>query len=276
MEQSKMLSLSNRIYTLLLHAYPAPFRREYGREMAQVFRDDVRGTLRESGTAALIGLWLLTLFDLVKTAITEHIWEVFHMSVEKLERWTGLAAGLGGALSLILTFSVSRPSWDEFVQAKYVIVAVLAIAMFMLWAIALAGLYRQLPAASHTGKKVTFAIVLFSLLLSVIGLLVLPLTPFGLTIILLGYFGLGLSVAGMGIIALRYGALGTWSFVPLLLAVLWLGFLVSYIQGFSSQDFLMDSPLELAFGLLLGISWILLGVALWTSTKEEAGPALLA
>ena len=30
---------SHRLYQLLLYAYPAAFRREYGREMAQLFRD---------------------------------------------------------------------------------------------------------------------------------------------------------------------------------------------------------------------------------------------
>lgn len=193
------------------------------------------------------------------------------MPVEKLERWTGLAAGLGGALFLILTYANSRPSWEEFVSASYVIVAVLAIAMILLWAIALAGLYRRLPAASHTGKKVTFALVIISLLLSAIGLLVLPLTPSGLTIILLGYFGLGLSVAGMGVIALRYRILGAWSFVPLLLAFVWLGFLVFYIE-----DFLLDSPLDLAFALVIGISWLLLGVALWQEQRAPRESGVLA
>ncbi len=33
------LALSVRIYSLLLYAYPAPFRREYGHPMAQLFKD---------------------------------------------------------------------------------------------------------------------------------------------------------------------------------------------------------------------------------------------
>jgi hypothetical protein len=104
MEQSKMLSLSHQIYNLLLRAYPDPFRREYGRYMAQLFRDDMRGTLQENGTTALIGLWLLTFIDLIKTAIAEHIWEVFHMPMEKLQRWTGPAAAIAGILWASLFF----------------------------------------------------------------------------------------------------------------------------------------------------------------------------
>ena len=42
---SQLLTLSGRIYNLLLLAYPARFRRVFGQEMAQVFRDDLRHTL---------------------------------------------------------------------------------------------------------------------------------------------------------------------------------------------------------------------------------------
>ena len=92
------LALSGRIYSLLLYAYPVPFRREYGRLMAQLFRDEARDTLQGSGTAGLIGLWFLTLYDLMKTAFAEHIWEVFHMPIEKLQRWSGPAAAIAGPL----------------------------------------------------------------------------------------------------------------------------------------------------------------------------------
>jgi hypothetical protein len=73
----------------------------------------------------------------------------------------------------------------------------------------------------------------------------------------------------MGIIALRYRAMGVWRFVPLLLAVAWLGFILSIIQGFT-----VDSPVQLAFLFLTGVCWLLLGIGLWTSAKQEAGPAL--
>jgi hypothetical protein len=66
---AKLLALSNRLYCLLLYLYPTPFRREYGTHMAQVFRDDVRGILQDSGILAVMGLWPLAFFDLLKTAV---------------------------------------------------------------------------------------------------------------------------------------------------------------------------------------------------------------
>jgi len=267
LDQSRILTVSGRLYSLLLMAYPTRFRRAYGREMAQVFRDDIRCTFQEGGPAGLIRLWFLVVLDLLKTAFVEHIWEVFHMPVEKLERWSGLAAALGGALFVFLTLSLTGSSWPA-----EVIAAVLLLAIYLLWAIALTGLYRRLPAASHPGNKVTFAIAGISLLLAGIGFLIMILTD-SEGIASMAYIGgnIGIipGIAGMGIIALRYRAMGVWRFVPLLLAVAWLGFILSIIQGFT-----VDSPVQLAFLFLPGVCWLLLGIGLWTSAKEEAGPVL--
>jgi hypothetical protein len=267
LDQSRILTFSGRLYSLLLMAYPTRFRRAYGREMAQVFRDDIRGTFQEGGPAGLIRLWFLVVLDLLKTAFAEHIWEVFHMPVEKLERWSGLAAALGGALLVFLTLSLTRSSWPA-----EVIATVLFLAMYLLWAIALGGLYRRLPAASHPGNKVTFAIAEIGLLLAVIGFLILRFTD-SEGIASMAYIGgnIGIipGIAGMGIIALRYRAMGVWRFVPLLLAVAWLGFILSIIQGFT-----MDSPVQLAFLFLTGVCWLLLGIGLWTSARDVPGPAL--
>ncbi len=259
---SKFSTLSNRIYCLLLYLYPSTFRREYGYHMAQLFRDDVRDTLQESGPFAVFGLWLLAFFDLLKTAIAEHIWEVFNMPIEKFERWTGLAAALGGALLIFATLAATQ----------FVILALIVVVMFLMWALALGGLYRRLPTVSHHGNKASFAISIISILLSVIGLLILFLTEVGLTLIGFGYFGLGLGIAGMGIIAFRHRVMGVWRFVPLLLAVVWLVFIIVYFI----QDFMMESPVAVALILLNGVCWLLLGIGLWTSAKDEAGPALQA
>lgn len=62
-----------RIYSFLLRAYPAQFRREYGPQMTQVFRDCYREQLRLGRHSALLRLWLQTLVDLMQTAPTEHI-----------------------------------------------------------------------------------------------------------------------------------------------------------------------------------------------------------
>ena len=66
-------SSSERVYRLFLYIYPARFRRAYGHQMAQTFRDCCRTARQQAGTKGLLDLWVHTLYDLVVTASTEQI-----------------------------------------------------------------------------------------------------------------------------------------------------------------------------------------------------------
>lgn len=66
-------SFSQRVYRILLLAYPAQFRREYGLQMAQVFRDSWRYQRRQETKFGLLHLWLQTLLDLIQTVPHEHL-----------------------------------------------------------------------------------------------------------------------------------------------------------------------------------------------------------
>ncbi len=84
-----ILVASDCIYRLLLRAYPANFRRDYGRDMEQCFRDACRDACRRHGVLGVVGLWISTLFDLANTAVSEHISEVTHMSPENIvHQWS--------------------------------------------------------------------------------------------------------------------------------------------------------------------------------------------
>lgn len=65
-----LLAISDRLYRLLLVGYPTSFRRRYGPEMAQVFRDCVRDACQHGG---LLGLLVRTLGDLLVTVPVEHL-----------------------------------------------------------------------------------------------------------------------------------------------------------------------------------------------------------
>jgi hypothetical protein len=67
------LLFSHRLYALLLAAYPSTFRREYGAQMAQVFRDRCREAARYRSGVGLLRLWKETLSDLLRTATIEHL-----------------------------------------------------------------------------------------------------------------------------------------------------------------------------------------------------------
>lgn len=63
---------SARVYKLLLSAYPCSFRREYGYQMQQVFRDRYRDEARRNRRLAIAAYWLRTLLDLIPSAAREH------------------------------------------------------------------------------------------------------------------------------------------------------------------------------------------------------------
>lgn len=72
------MKVSERIYRILLKAYPARYRRTYEEQMAQLFGDQLRCT---GGAGALLALWLRTLADLLRTLPARHL--------ERLHRTTG-------------------------------------------------------------------------------------------------------------------------------------------------------------------------------------------
>ena len=62
------MNIAIRLYGWLLLAYPPEFRRAFGDEMLQVFRDCYRA---EASSGSLPNFWLRTLLDLVLTAAKE-------------------------------------------------------------------------------------------------------------------------------------------------------------------------------------------------------------
>ncbi|MCB0109364.1 MAG: hypothetical protein KDE53_25750, partial [Caldilineaceae bacterium] len=64
----------------MLYLYPRSFRIAFGEPMAQLFRDKSRDALHTGQWTVLIHLWSVTLLDLLKSASTEHLAELFHVS----------------------------------------------------------------------------------------------------------------------------------------------------------------------------------------------------
>ena len=72
-KQDRAVSLSERVYQVLLAAYPDEFRRDYGSQMEQSFRDLYREERRSNGRTGLARLWIRTISDLVPTAVAQRI-----------------------------------------------------------------------------------------------------------------------------------------------------------------------------------------------------------
>ncbi len=68
-----LVRLSVRLYALLLVAYPAAFRRAYGPDMVQVFRDGCHDAARQAGVPGLFTVWGHTLGDLAASGWRERV-----------------------------------------------------------------------------------------------------------------------------------------------------------------------------------------------------------
>lgn len=70
---SCIVAVSVSLYRRCLRAYPIAFRRAYGGEMAQLFRDSCRESYGRAGTWGVLSLWLSVLADLILSAFSERI-----------------------------------------------------------------------------------------------------------------------------------------------------------------------------------------------------------
>jgi len=68
-----LMSRSERVYRMLLLAYPRDFRREYGLQMEQAFGDLYREACERGGRSTIALLWALTITDLARTAVAQRI-----------------------------------------------------------------------------------------------------------------------------------------------------------------------------------------------------------
>jgi heme/copper-type cytochrome/quinol oxidase subunit 4 len=68
-----MKMLRQRLFQMVLFAYPREFRHEYGREMEQLFGDCYRAERKNRGRLGVGGLWVRTLVDLARAAPREHL-----------------------------------------------------------------------------------------------------------------------------------------------------------------------------------------------------------
>jgi hypothetical protein len=104
------LPLIQRLYTLLLHLYPANFRHEFSGEMAQVFQDASRQAQR-IGLRCLLTFLLKELFDLPGSLLSEHAWVLFRKEAH-MSDIVNLDSNAGG-LSASLGFTSPPVSWKE-------------------------------------------------------------------------------------------------------------------------------------------------------------------
>lgn len=102
----KIVAVSENIYRKLLWFYPEAHRREFGKSMAQLFRDQCGVAWRNAQYAGLLKLWLRTLLDLGKTSVVEQISEIERNNMKYLNAKNSPTVLLiVGLLLALLSFS---------------------------------------------------------------------------------------------------------------------------------------------------------------------------
>jgi hypothetical protein len=71
--KQRWIAGSRRLYAKLINLYPKEHVAEYGPAMMQVFTDQCREVIQGEGFPGLAFLWLRTMADLGKTAVSEHM-----------------------------------------------------------------------------------------------------------------------------------------------------------------------------------------------------------
>ncbi len=226
-----LVALSSAAYRLLLIAYPARFRGEYGPHMAQAFRDCCLQALRQAGPAGMLRLWSLTLIDWLKSVIEQHLLKGVHMSKARFIRISGWALILGAIALLLATAAVAATS-DASSQydARYrptdpifqAIQGLLFPSAVVLITVGLAGLYaRYSSQSSRLGRA--------GLILGILGGIVTFTSMLGLFVANIGdplwsamMFSIAVMFGGLALFgadALRSRALPRGNYLPVLAGV---------------------------------------------------------
>lgn len=223
-----IVELSTGVYRLLLHAYPARFRRQYGAEMAGVFLDSCLRSYRQSGGVGIIELWVVTLFDLARSLIEQHSQKETGMPNSNFIRLSGWALMLGAVafyLFLCLAYldgSNNLPASLEPLYSYSYFGAVLACPLLL--AIGLLGLrarYGQI--VGGFGRGVLLVGAAGGLALSILGIVAEAALEWD-WVRMLEWSGLALQLACLtlyGIPALSRRPMPRWNALPLL-AGIWL------------------------------------------------------
>jgi hypothetical protein len=276
------VSFSLSFYRLLLYAYPAEFRREYGLHMAQVFRDSCLAAERQDGLPGMLLLWIHTLVDFLISVFNEHSQKEILMTKDKLTRLSGWGMILG-TLLFVLGFALDASQVRLFIYrtiglpetaAQYnlsrafadhvgVVIALLGVALITFGILGLQLRYGK--QVSRFGET--------SLWVSVIGGVVAIIAMIGFfffdswNAFVVGMLSQQLFLGLFGIAALQAKPFPRWNGLPLLAGILPVVVIVSLILNELNVVELADEGIYLLIPWLIGL--VLLGYTMQTEPVVE-------
>ena len=107
------VSCSVALYQRLLVFYPPAFRRAYGAQLVQTFRDQCRQAACEYRLPGLFSCWMSMLTDLVSSALAERLTEGYTMSRAAFIRLAGGLILVSVALLVPILFSTHTPPFTS-------------------------------------------------------------------------------------------------------------------------------------------------------------------
>jgi hypothetical protein len=149
---------AERVYRLLLRAYPRSFRSEYGGEMMLIFRDEYR-----IGKAATLRFWATMVSDVARSATS--MWfdvlrsrvKDYTRIVEVIMKLAGILAVLLGVYGVVNTLVEAVPGMRGTPGGAYIMAVVLAIIAAALLLTAGAALLRSPVSGRHTAVIASLA-----------------------------------------------------------------------------------------------------------------------
>lgn len=265
-----MLTTSERVYQLLLWLYPPDYRREYGPDMMQLFRDLQRDALRQRGAAGLMGLWMRVIIDFAVSMLSEYRRHSARLSGAPFARSSGSLLMLVGCLFALGSISQLQPGSHYTFHGVYLVSfmaflsAVLLIPVGVLSFLALVAPYESAAAKSALWiAALGVPVGLFSaMMIEAIGHQDDGAWSVSVVGVLAHLIGMGL----YGIATNRLRTRTSWRLLPIAIAV------IPFAIFFSDADN-AHGPLYIDFAalVLLGLSWFLLGHTAKAIAAKNAG-----
>ena len=276
---------SNRVYQLLLNAYPTKFQQEYGSDMVQVFQDCCLRAVSQGGMNGMVRLWAVTLFDLIQSVISEHAQKEIEIKKEmkpediRMAGWALIWGAVTFVISLLslLIGDTARAGTlrDTFWLLSGLLIVFLSPPLLVVGLLGLRNRYGD--KVGRFGKNILLLGAILGPLTSVTGFFgalgLFKSSDVGWHLI---YIGPGVLFAGLalfGLVALYKRPLPRWNVAPVI-AGLWYPIIVlaHIIIGARAGDWLHGGPhytTAPTLDIIQGIALVALGYILKSDVPEE-------
>jgi hypothetical protein len=222
---------SVRMYQLLLHAYPAKFRQDYGPHMAQVFQDCCLRMVRQGGANGMARLWVVTLLDLAQSVISEHAHKEIEMKKEMKPEDIRMAgwALIMGAVTFAIGMLSQLIGGPDFWTIGTALVILLSLPLLVIGLLGVRSRYGDNVGGFGRNILLAGAILgpLTCLITFVGGVTQLVREDLGWILLYVGLAVLLACLALFGIVALYKRPLPRWNVVPVIAGV-WYPILIFY------------------------------------------------